>query len=60
MRGRTTGKIVTGALTVILGLMSIFYVITADPVTEDVDGIRSISYALLALTSATCYRYFED
>lgn len=58
MRGRTTGKIVTGALTVILGLMSIFYVITADP--GDVDGARSIAYAILALTSGTCYRYFED
>ncbi|MFW6456973.1 MAG: hypothetical protein ACOC0A_01645 [Planctomycetota bacterium] len=60
MRGRTTGKIIVGALTVILGLMTVFYIITAEPVNEGANGIRSISYAILALTSATCYRYFED
>lgn len=58
MRGRTTGKIVTGALTVILGLMTIFYVITIE--SDGVDGFRAIAYAILALTSGTCYRYFED
>ncbi|MFW5923912.1 MAG: hypothetical protein ACOCSQ_05975 [Planctomycetota bacterium] len=58
MRGRTTGKIVTGVLAIILGLVAIYYIITADP--DNINGFRAIAYAILSLTSTTAYRYFED
>lgn len=60
MRGRTIGKIVTGVLTVIFALLCIIYAISADASEDLHHAIRSVSWAVLSLTAATTYRYFED
>jgi preprotein translocase subunit SecG len=61
MRGRTTGKIVTGVLTVVFALLAIIYaVVTKDSPDDLHHAIRSVSYAVLSLAGATSYRYFED
>lgn len=60
MRGRTTGKIVTGVLTIVFALLCIIYAVSADSSEDLHHAIRSVSYAVLSLAGATSYRYFED
>ena len=59
MRGRTIGKIVLAVITVLFVLLALNY---THQVGEDNlwEGTRAITFAILALTSATFYRYFED
>ncbi len=60
MRVRSTGKIIVGALIMLFALLAIIYTFQADTM-EDLDrGVQALCFALLSLTSATCYRYFED
>ena len=59
MRARTAGKIAIGVLTILLAVLAVTYALhtTADKMEY---GIRALTAALLALTAATSYRYFED
>lgn len=60
MRGRTTGKVLLGAMTVLLVLLAIIYAWNTDDPDKLYHGVRALSFAILSLTTATCYRYFED
>ncbi len=55
MRKRVIGRIVTSVLTVVFGILCIIYAIRSDD-----PGLRAISWALLALTATSFFRYFED
>lgn len=58
MRPRTLGKIVIAVLLVMSLLAALIYAMqTPDGVH---DSARAIAYAIMALTFATVYRYFED
>ncbi len=59
LRPRTLGKIVVGVLTLCCMVTSLLYAISVHEATLYY-GARAITYALLALTLATVYRYFED
>ena len=59
MRARTAGKIAIGVLTILLAVLAIMYALNARPDKME-HGVRAITAALLALTTATSYRYFED
>jgi hypothetical protein len=60
MRPRTFGKIVIGVA--IAGCLSTALIYaSASPDPGDIyKSIRAITYAIMALTFATIYRYFED
>lgn len=59
MRPRTLGKIVIAVLLVVALLAGLIYAMqTPDNVVHD--SARAIAYAIMALTFATVYRYFED
>ena len=60
MRPRTAGKIVLSVLTVLFALLSILYALNTKDVEKIYHGFRALTFALLALTTATAYRYFED
>ena len=60
MRGRTIGKIVVGFVTVLFVVLSFLYIRKASEPDRVCEGARAITYAILALTAATFYRYFED
>ncbi len=59
MRPRTLGKIVFAVLTVMSLIVALIFAIGVD---EDAlyKGYRAITYAIMALTFATLYRYVED
>ena len=60
MRARTIGKVFVGVMTVLTVLLAIIYALSADDPEKLYHGVRALSFAILALTAATCYRYFED
>jgi len=61
MRPRTTGKITIGVLTTALAVLAIIFGLRVHKFPDNMaDGVRGIIAALLALTCATIYRYFED
>lgn len=60
MKKRLTGRIVTSVLTVVFGLLCIIYAYRCDDMQSLDSGLRAISWGILALTSATFFRYFED
>jgi hypothetical protein len=59
LRPRTLGKIVIGVLIVCALMASLIF---AFEVKDDTvyKGYRAVTYAIMALTFATIYRYFED
>ena len=61
MRPRTLGKIVIAVLT-FMALVTAFAFALSSPkdITEIYKSFRAIAYAIMALTFATLYRYFED
>lgn len=59
MRPRTLGKIVVGVLLLCSLLTALLYAIAVHESTP-YDGARAVTYAVIALTLATVYRYFED
>jgi len=60
MRPRSLGKIVVGALIVSCMLVAFIYA-SEDPDTAAIyKSIRAVTYAIMGLTFATVYRYFED
>ena len=60
MRARTIGKVFVGVMTVLMVLLAIIYALSVDEMENTYHGVRALSFAILALTAATCYRYFED
>ena len=60
MRPRLAGKILVAVVTTVLMLLALGYGISCKKNEALYRGIRGVTFALLALTSATCYRYFED
>ena len=59
MRPRTLGKIVVAVLMVCALLVAILFALGVD--TENLHkGYRAVTYAIIALTFAVLYRYFED
>jgi hypothetical protein len=59
MRPRVAGRIALGTATVILVLTALVVSIDTDEQSA-YHGLQAITYAILALTTAVCYRYFED
>ncbi len=60
MRPRILGRIIVGVLIVVCLLVALIYA-SEDPQPDEIyKSLRGITYALMALTFATCYRYFED
>ena len=61
MRPRTLGKIVVAVLTFCALMTAFAYALASPKETADMyKCFRSITYAVMALTFATLYRYFED
>jgi hypothetical protein len=58
MRPRTLGKIVIAVLMVMCLLTSLIYAITHGATAQD--NARAVTFAIMALTFATLYRYVED
>jgi len=59
VRPRTLGKIAVGVL-VFCCLMTAFLFALEVNQDELYKGYRAVTYAVMALTFATLYRYFED
>jgi len=59
MRPRIVGRIVLAVATVAFAVTALIAVIGTDEEGWH-HGLEATALALLALTSATCYRYFED
>ena len=59
MRPRTLGKIIIAVLTAVFLLIALIFAIEVDEEAM-YKGYRAITYAVLSLTAATLYRYFED
>ena len=59
MRLRIAGRIVLAVATVASVATALILVIGTDA-EEWHHGLEATAFAILALTSATCYRYFED
>jgi hypothetical protein len=60
LRPRTLGKIVIGVLMLAAMLTAWLFALEMDKTEELYKGFRAITYAIIALTFATIYRYFED
>jgi hypothetical protein len=61
MRPRTLGKIVVGILTFAALSTAFAYALASPREAADMyKCFRAITYAIMALTFATLYRYFED
>ena len=60
MRARTMGRVFVGVMTALMVLLAIIYALSVDDAEKLYHGVRALSFAILALTAATCYRYFED
>ena len=60
LRPRTLGKIVIAILIVAALATSFLFVLETGGTDELYKGARAITYAIIALTFATVYRYFED
>ena len=60
MRTRTIGKVFLAIMTALFVLLAIIYAWGVNDPEKLYHGARALSFAILSLTSATCYRYFED
>ena len=60
LRPRTLGKIVIGVLMLVAMLTAWLFALEMDKTEELYKGFRAITYAIIGLTFATIYRYFED
>lgn len=61
MRPRTLGKIVIAVLTFVALATAFLYALASPRETAEMyKAFRGITYAVMALTFATLYRYFED
>ncbi len=60
MRARTVGKIAIGTAVAICVLVAVIYAQASPDPDRIYRSLRSVTYAILALTFAVLYRYFED
>jgi len=60
MRPRTLGKIAIAVLTVVCLLAALIYALESPETADIYKSIRGVTYAIMALTFATLYRYVED
>jgi hypothetical protein len=60
MRPRTLGKILVAVLVVICLLVAFIYALESPKDVDLYKSLRAITYAIMGLTFATVYRYFED
>lgn len=61
MRPRTMGKIAVAVFCVLCILTALIYASKSIDTTDELyKSIRGVTYAILSLTFATLYRYFED
>ncbi len=60
MRPRTFGKIVIIVIIVAAVLTSVIFALESPKEEQLYKCFRAVTYAILALTFATLYRYFED
>jgi hypothetical protein len=60
MRPRTLGKIVVGVIIVASVLAAVIFALESPEQAEIYKSFRAVTYAILSLTFATIYRYFED
>ncbi len=60
MRPRTLGKIVIVVLIVACVLTAVIFALASPDPEKIYKSFRAVTYAILALTFATIYRYFED
>jgi hypothetical protein len=59
MNLRTLGRIVIATLAVVCFLTALIYALESPDAQHVYKSLRSISYAIMALTFVTAYRYFE-
>ena len=60
MRPRTLGKTLVAVLVVVCLLIAFIYALESPGEAELYKSLRAITYAIMGLTFATVYRYFED
>ena len=60
MRPRTLGKIVIAVLMVACLIVAVIYASESPSTEHFYKSLRGLTYAVMALTFATIYRYFED
>ncbi|MHC5033672.1 MAG: hypothetical protein ACYTFZ_01385 [Planctomycetota bacterium] len=59
LRPRTLGKIAVAIAMICCLMVALLFALEVEE-TELYKGTRAITYAIMALTFATVYRYFED
>ena len=59
MRPRVAGRIAVGVLIIVFAVLAILYAWHTEP-EKLYHGLRAVTAAILALTGAISYRYFED
>jgi hypothetical protein len=60
MRPRTLGKIVVAVIMVMLLITAFIYALESPDPDKAYKSYRAITLAIMALSFAICYRYFED
>lgn len=60
MRSRMAGKIAVGVIIIVFAVLAVIYALNTREADKLHHGFRAVTSALVALTAATCYRYFED
>lgn len=59
MRARTYGKVTMAVLTFVFGAVTIWMITKVEP-DAMYQGYRAVAWGILALTTATVLRFFED
>ena len=60
MRKRVVGRIVVGAIVLLCAVLSIVYALQADSKDRQHRGLQALTFAIISVTGAVSYRYFED
>lgn len=60
LRPRTIGKIVVVVIMLATLTTAFLYAVSTDDQTQLYRGVRAVAYAIIGLSFATVYRYFED
>jgi len=60
LRARSVGKIAVGTAVAMCVIVALIYALASPSSEHFYKSLRAITYAILALTFAVLYRYFED
>ena len=60
MRKRVVGRIAVGAIVILCVVLSIVYALQADSKDRLHRSLQALTFAIISVTGATSYRYFED